>query len=116
MSDQSSKDMVPINMRDPFWKDPFFSSTWDEFDKMRNDMMSRSKTFWSKVDEDFANFDDTVKKEHDKMDQQMAPFHPQLPRWAVPEDLRPRWTTQVSQEGNEVCVTYGCGGFFHCFI
>ena len=104
MSDQSSKDMVPINMRDPFWKDPFFSSTWDEFDKMRNDMMSRSKTFWSKVDEDFANFDDTVKKEHDKMDQQMAPFHPQLPRWAVPEDLRPRWTTQVSQEGNEVCV------------
>jgi len=102
MSEQSSKDMVPINMRDPFWKDPFFSSTWDEFDKMRNDMMSRSKTFWSKVDEDFANFDDTVKKEHDKMDQQMAPFHPQLPRWAVPEDLRPRWTTQVSQEGNEV--------------
>ena len=104
MSDQSSKDMVPINMRDPFWKDPFFSSTWDEFDKMRNDMMSRSKNFWSKVDEDFANFDDTVKKEHDKMDQQMAPFHPQLPRWAVPEDLRPRWTTQVSQEGNEVCA------------
>ena len=37
----------------------------------------------------------------------MAPFHPQLPRWAVPEDLRPRWTTQVSQEGNEVvCVLY----------
>ena len=58
-SSSGKKDMVPINVRDPFWKDPFFSSTWDEFDQMRSDMMTKSKQFWSKVDEDFANFDDT---------------------------------------------------------
>ena len=58
-SSGSKKDMVPINVRDAFGKDPFFSSTWDEFDQMRSDMMSRNKQFWSKVDDDFANFDDT---------------------------------------------------------
>ena len=96
------KDMVPINVRDPFWKDPYFSSTWDEFDKMRNDMMSKSKEFWSKVDEDFANFDETVRKQHQEMDTHMAPFQPQLPRWAIPDDLRAKWTPMISQEGQEV--------------
>ena len=45
-----SRDMVPINMRDPFMKDPFFSSTWEEFDKIKHDMMEKSKSFWGKVD------------------------------------------------------------------
>lgn len=80
--------MVPINVRDPFWKDPFFSSTWDEFEKMRQDMMTKSKDFWSKVDHDFANFEDEVKKSHSEMDRQMAPFRPQLPTWAIPDTLR----------------------------
>ena len=38
------------------------------------------------------------------MDQQMAPFQPNLPTWAIPEDLRPKWSRMVSQEGNEVCT------------
>jgi hypothetical protein len=45
-----SRDMVPINMRDPFMKDPFFSSTWEEFDKIKHEMMEKSKNFWEKVD------------------------------------------------------------------
>jgi len=95
--------MVPINVRDPFFKDPFFSSTWDDFDQMRNDMMSRSKAFWSKVDEDFTNFDETVRKMHTDMDRQMQPLQPQLPRWAIPDDLRDKWTPAISQDnGNEV--------------
>ena len=53
--------MVPMNIRDPFFKDPFFSSTWEEFDKMRQDMISSSKDFWGKVDKDFANFDEQVR-------------------------------------------------------
>ena len=104
-SSSGKKDMVPINVRDPFWKDPFFSSTWDEFDQMRSDMMSRSKDFWSKVDEDFANFDDTVRKSHDDMDLQMAPFQPQLPRWAIPDDLRAKWNPITRQDSqNEVYI------------
>ena len=83
-----SRDMVPISIRDPFWKDPFFSSTWDEFDKMRQDMITKSKDFWGKVDTDFANFDDQVRKAHSDMDMQMVPFRPILPSWAMSDNLK----------------------------
>ena len=105
-SSSGKKDIVPINMRDSFSKDPFFSSTWDEFDQMRSDMMSRSKDFWSKVDEDFANFDDTVRKSHDDMDRQMEPFQPQLPRWAIPDDLRTKWNPITRQDSQNEVSTY----------
>jgi hypothetical protein len=26
---------VPVTLRDHFWKDPFFSSNWEDFDKIR---------------------------------------------------------------------------------
>merc|ERR1711963_405724 len=104
----SSRDMVPMNIRDPFFKDPFFSSTWEEFDKMRQDMISSSKDFWGKVDKDFANFDEQVKKSHADMDRSMAVFRPQLPRWAVSggADLMPPMThptlgRQFSTDGGE---------------
>ena len=97
-----SRDMVPINMRDPFWKDPFFSSTWEEFDQMRTDMMARSKDFWGKVDQDFANFDDTVRKQHAEMDRQMAPLRPQLPNWAIPSDLKDKWQPMGHMDGDQV--------------
>jgi len=87
-----SRDMVPISIRDPFFKDPFFSSTWEEFDKMRTDMMAKSKDFWGKVDSDFANFEEQVKKSHSEMDSQMSPFRPQLPGWAIPDSLRTELT------------------------
>ena len=42
-------DMVPLG-RDGFFKDPFFSSTWEEFDQERNLRMSNSQNnFWEKV-------------------------------------------------------------------
>lgn len=87
-----SRDMVPISIRDPFFKDPFFSSTWEEFDKMRTDMMAKSKDFWGKVDSDFTNFEEQVKKSHQEMDTQMSPFRPQLPAWAIPDNLRTELT------------------------
>jgi len=80
-----SRDLVPISIRDPFFKDPFFSSTWDEFDKMRQDMMARSKDFWGRVDTDMSNFDEQVKRTHADMDMAMSPFRPQLPTWAIPD-------------------------------
>lgn len=93
--------MVPINVRDPFWKDPFFSSTWDDFEKMRQDMMVKSKDFWSKVDSDFANFDEQVRKAHADMDRQMNVFRPQLPNWAIPNDLKTDMMP-FSKSSNEV--------------
>jgi hypothetical protein len=50
MSDSRRRnDLVPISLGDdPFLKDPFFSSTWDDFDKMRGEMMSEQKDFWNR--------------------------------------------------------------------
>nr|APH81350.1 Hsp20 [Tigriopus kingsejongensis] len=90
-----SRDIVPTK-RDPFFKDPFFSSTWDEFEKMRQDMMVKSKEFWGNMDQDFANFDDEIRKTHSDMDRQMMPSMPQLPRWAIPEDLKPKWSPMLT--------------------
>ena len=73
MSDR--KDLVPINLRDdPFLKDPFFSSTWEDMDKMRGQMMAEQKEFWGRMDKDFANFDDVVRQQHAEMDRQASPF------------------------------------------
>ena len=47
--ERQSTDMVPLG-RDGFFKDPFFSSSWEEFDQERNQRMASSKnSFWEKV-------------------------------------------------------------------
>jgi len=97
-----SRDIVPINERDLFWKDPFFSTTWDEFDKMRQDMMSRSKGFWDNVNKDMANFDEAVRKSHSEMDMDMSPFRPQLPSWAIPDNVRDKWAPMMTKANDEV--------------
>ena len=57
-----SRDIVPINKRDEFLKDPFFSSSWDEFDSMRQEMIAKNKGFWNNVDKGFEEFDRQVSK------------------------------------------------------
>ena len=48
-SNRRSNDLVPIEQRDdPFMKDPFFSSTWDEFGMIRSQMMEEQKDFWKR--------------------------------------------------------------------
>ena len=47
--ERHATDMVPLG-RDGFFKDPFFSSTWEEFDQDRNHRMAKSQNgFWEKV-------------------------------------------------------------------
>lgn len=41
---------VPITLRDLFWHDPFFSTNWDDFDSLRDQMFQETKSFWSKFD------------------------------------------------------------------
>ena len=36
---------VPITLRDLFWQDPFFSSNWDDFHKIHDEMMSEPAPF-----------------------------------------------------------------------
>merc|ERR1711952_426776 len=42
---------VPITLRDLFWQDPFFSSNWEDFHKIHEEMMSETRAVWNKFDE-----------------------------------------------------------------
>ena len=48
--------LVPISLRDPFFDDPHFSSSRQEFEDLRRDMMREAKEFWTRVDEDSLDF------------------------------------------------------------
>jgi hypothetical protein len=44
---------VPMTMRDFFFDDPFFQSSWADFDKVREAMFAESRDMWKRFDEDF---------------------------------------------------------------
>merc|ERR1712156_338 len=80
--------LVPFS-KEP--KEPFFSSTWDEFDQMRNQMMEKNHGFWDKVDQDMKEFEKCVSQMEADMDSANAPLRPSLPSWALPEDHKKNW-------------------------
>ena len=41
---------VPITLRDFFWQDPYFSTNWDDFNFLHDQMLEETKNFWSKFD------------------------------------------------------------------
>jgi len=89
--ERQTTDMVPLG-RDGFFKDPFFSSTWEEFDQDRNLRMSKSQnSFWDKVESDMAEFERCVSAMEADMDQRMAPLKPGLPGWALPQNHHKNW-------------------------
>jgi len=50
-----SRVTVPMTIRDFFFEDPFFKSTWEDFDKIREKMFQESEERWKRFDEDFKN-------------------------------------------------------------
>merc|ERR1712211_205880 len=46
---------VPMTMRDFFFDDPFFKSSWEDFDKVREKMFQESRDMWKKFDHDFRD-------------------------------------------------------------
>eukprot|EP00088_Acartia_fossae_P066492 TRINITY_DN8249_c0_g1_i6.p1 TRINITY_DN8249_c0_g1~~TRINITY_DN8249_c0_g1_i6.p1 ORF type:complete len:299 (+),score=134.03 TRINITY_DN8249_c0_g1_i6:35-931(+) len=44
---------VPMTMRDFFFDDPFFKSSWEDFDRLRDKMFAESRDMWKKFDQDF---------------------------------------------------------------
>merc|ERR1711963_1375622 len=50
-----SRSRVPVTMRDFFFDDPFFKSSWDNFDEVREKMFTESRDMWKKFDDDFRN-------------------------------------------------------------
>lgn len=41
---------VPITLRDFFWQDPFFSTNWDDFGNLHEQMLQETKHFWDRWD------------------------------------------------------------------
>ena len=41
---------VPITLRDFFWQDPFFSTNWDDFNSLHDQMLQETKNIWGKFD------------------------------------------------------------------
>ena len=44
-----------MTIRDFFFDDPFFKSSWDDFEKVRERMFEESRERWKKFDDDFRN-------------------------------------------------------------
>ena len=51
---------VPITLRDLFWQDPFFSSNWEDFHKIHDDMMLETRAIWSKFDDQLKVIDKII--------------------------------------------------------
>lgn len=48
----SISNRVPMTLRDFFFQDPFFQSSWSDFDRIREEMMKETRAFWEKVEQD----------------------------------------------------------------
>jgi HSP20 family molecular chaperone IbpA len=57
---------VPVTIRDFFFEDPFFKSSWEDFDKVREAMFQESRDMWKKFDDDFRQ---TACMSHSIMDE-----------------------------------------------
>ena len=48
---------VPMTLRDFFFNDDFFRDAWDDFDKLRQEMLAESAEFWGSVERDMRAMD-----------------------------------------------------------
>lgn len=46
---------IPLTLRDPFFEDEFFRSAWNDFDRVREEMMRESREFWNRVHRDMPS-------------------------------------------------------------
>merc|ERR1712165_483916 len=48
---------VPMTLRDFFFDDPFFKSTWDDFEVVRENMFKESREMWKRFEENFGSLE-----------------------------------------------------------
>jgi len=84
---------VPITLRDLFWQDPFFSSNWEDFHKLHDEMMQETRTIWQKFDEKIKQFGDDAGSPSIQFPQTAAAlsddsmFEMKTPGWIFPRKL-----------------------------
>merc|ERR1712002_198044 len=52
-SNMATQSNVPLTVRDFFFDDPFFKSSWENFDKVREAMFNENREMWKRFDKDF---------------------------------------------------------------
>merc|ERR1712226_1804362 len=51
-SSNSSESRVPMTLRDSFFNDDFFRNSWEDFDALRQQMISESQSFWKRAEQE----------------------------------------------------------------
>merc|ERR1712107_8955 len=85
---------VPVTIRDFFFDDPFFKSTWDDFDKVREAMFQESRDMWKKFDDDFRNMacmSNNIMLESSDDDQKQEALTNNEARSLMRQDSKSRW-------------------------
>merc|ERR1719323_422824 len=85
---------VPVTMRDFFFDDPFFKSSWDDFDKVREAMFLESRDMWKKFDDDFRNMacmSNNIMLESSEDDQKQEALTNNEARSLMRQDSKSRW-------------------------
>jgi HSP20 family molecular chaperone IbpA len=59
-----SESRVPVTLRDFFFQDPFFKTAWEDFERVREEMMRESREFWSRVDNNMRSLEDGSSSSH----------------------------------------------------
>merc|ERR1712080_385625 len=79
---------VPVTLRDFFFDDDFFKSTWDDFEKVRENMFRESRDMWKKFEEEFNRMESSMEsKSRDKKDSQEVESWGKRDGWMFPR----RW-------------------------
>jgi len=52
MATGNSESRVPMTLRDSFFNDDFFRNSWEDFDKLRQQMTSESQNFWKRAEQE----------------------------------------------------------------
>ncbi len=88
---------VPLTLRDFFFQDPFFQAAWEDFDRIRQDMIKESQDFWAKVRQDMGDAHQALSTETKKdavltsesLDAFDSPLTPMIfpRRWMLPRFL-----------------------------
>jgi len=51
-SSNMNESRVPMTLRDSFFNDDFFRNSWEDFDKLRQQMMTESQNFWRRAEQE----------------------------------------------------------------
>ena len=92
---KQSSSRVPITLRDLFWQDPFFSTNWEDFHTLHDDMMKETRAIWQKFDDQIKQF------EFNKSPEPLVAFPDPMPDVKTPGWLFPKRLMRLPSIFNE---------------